>query len=489
MSLYFNHFKTKSFFREFNIEEYNILPCEVLEKQFDFPLPEDFFLLNQSKVEADLFTSKRFYQFPCYYIDFDIILIPKENLPLNRNCLLVNQCNLFDRMTKLQWIEGSALNSDFYEIYFPVYYFNYFIQDFQHFGFINITIKSGKAIRINFFYYPLSFFKFYFFNEKKETNSLNQLIGELPIIFRDYYLTVYKIKHYSDFNVVISSRLYKEEYLRQNCVEMYQSQIETMEKISKTHEEIKRKFRKEENEAHKIHRSNKCQICNSQMSSYKEDINIIKEVHRRLFNRIKRANVQSSKSNAVYSLRDPKEGNELFKAKFFKEYVKFGNPFRYRIRRNFDKTKYVFQEDDVNIKEVLESRTDYRKQYNTEKRTAIKEYVEHCDSLKGQNMIELWEKHFNKKEEVTRSVQLPLINNTPNIHTQQITIPNEDKDTSLNPSTTICYKQENEDWPDFQHEFDSYVKYLEDKLFIQNAKNQFNQPYKEFLFQKMNKLQ
>ena len=78
--------------------------------------------------------------------------------------------------------------------YLPVYYFNYFSQCYQHFGFIIVTNMLISRHRALFVYYPLEFFTVNHLTSKGNDRELISVLRDIPEYALNHHVDLFNIR-------------------------------------------------------------------------------------------------------------------------------------------------------------------------------------------------------------------------------------------------------------------------------------------------------
>lgn len=345
--------------------------CFIIPRTHDFTLPEDFFEIHESNIKKDIFLSNDYYQFPHYYVDIERILVPRKDLPLIGNVLEIVEGSIIDYMSKLLTTLTSLDEAQGF--YLPVFYYNYYLSDFQHFGFFFVTRALTSRNRVLFYYYPLQFFVMHYMTLRGNNEGLMRVLSELPEYALDQHVRLFKLRGFSKQNI-ISSRLQHERISEKNANELINKQNKLINSWYALKRDVLTRFNEVQVVSYKTHEKGLCLVCNEDLDTDRKKFTL-KSIQLAVYNKLKPPVINKIRDRVREKLFDFKQYFEIIPRKYYKEFVPFGNPFKYAIKLKPEKATDYSIEDDMTVYEPRKQKKNHKAEYNAMKRAIIKNYI------------------------------------------------------------------------------------------------------------------
>lgn len=393
----------------------------------DFTLPEDFFELKEVNIKKDAFLSNDYYQFPYYYLDVDRILVLKKELPLVGNVLEITESQLIDKMSEL--LASLTTVDENKGFYLPIFYYNYHTGSYQHFGFLIVTKNLISRNRLLFTYYPLQFFPLNYMITKGNSSIVINILKELPEYAVDQHVQLFNIRGFEK-QCIISSRLSQRRIPFNQALEIINNMKTLIAEWFTMKEKIINQYIKALKLSNKNHKENVCALCNEEVINNRKKFTI-KNIH------LKVCDILSPPKydKVVDKIREKKVDlgscYEINPRKFYKEFVPFGNPFKYTIKLKPEKNSKYILEDEVMLYDPRKHKKNYKSEYNTMKRTEINKYIKYAQSTDANQLMERLNKSFNSLS-IKNNIEEPQIFNKRKTQTNELSDKEESIDTDFN---------------------------------------------------------
>lgn len=385
---------TNSFLKmDLNLKREFPLSVEVQHEPYAYGLPDDFAVLDPSRLIKDLFLSSESLGWPLYHVDLNVLVFPKFAENFSGNKFVIENSELIRMITGAfcSAFEAAQKKTELSKIAFPVYYLSLQQRTFQFFGFVSISISSLSPLTIKseFEYFPIHFFDIRRLVLSGKLDAVEQRPFFLPPVHRNFFENHFraKLNYTSEFEVPLP--------LSYSHIVDKKSLILSQKNVHFDHGKKKAELLKMFNDSNTLcevwHSRGICQACASwSLDTIQQSKLSTKEYKQLKFEQKIIGLFEKHHKKTQYSLTTyPKKqlaiGNffPLYEEKFSKECIPFGNPFRVIIKKKFEPVDTPLGEnDDTRLAQIMQDHKNIERSYNEEKRKSLKAYSEHMTNFR-----------------------------------------------------------------------------------------------------------